>query len=109
MALLLALLTYQAGDTDPMDYAPQYDLWTRQQNAANPPMPERKGLALAGLYDMLYYSGTPDTELGLVLATLMGNKPIATPASDNNVILLRRELRKGTIDAFKTLRGTYNP
>jgi hypothetical protein len=107
MALLLALLGHQNGDVDPTDYAAQYDLWTRQQNAGAPQMPERKGLALAGLYDMLYYSGSPNTELGIVLSELMGYKAMPDPAHDGDVISLRRELRKGMIAKFQQLRGTY--
>jgi hypothetical protein len=117
MALLLALLKPQPApatptdppaDIDQTDYLAQYNLWIGTQPPPNPPLrPERRELALAGLYDVLHYSHSPSAELGLVLATLVSYQPIANPASNGDIRSLRRDLRQGMIMEFQRLRGAF--
>ena len=115
MALLLALLTPKTqppADVDLTHWEAQYDNWTKKLAPDAPsdpnakPMQERKGLALAGLYDMLYYSGAANTDLGVVLANLVNYKPIYPP-NDDIVKSLRRGLRQRMIEEFKKVRGSY--
>lgn len=117
MALLLALLKPQPApvapadppvDIDPTDYLAQYNVWIGTQLPPAPPLrPERRDLALAGLYDVLHYSHPPSIELGLLLAALVSYQPIANPANDSDVKSLRRDLRQGMIKEFQRLKGAF--
>jgi len=105
--LLLALLGTQTGDIDTHDHKPDYETWIGKIPAGAVPRPERRELALVGLYDVLHYSHSPSAELGLVLAALVSHQPIANPANDSDVKSLRRDLRQGMITEFHRLRGAY--